>query len=256
MNTIAGSTVDRPRHPLLRSYLLEAKYEFLRLLRMPMFSLPTLLFPAMFYLLFGVILNRGNPAAATYLFATYGVFGVMGAALFGFGVTVAMDLEQGFLRLKRALPMPPGAYVVAKMAMALLFGLMVALLLALLGAWAGGVSLTPSQWALLLLVHVAGALPFSAIGLYIGTLASGSAAPAVVNLVYLPLSLLSGLWLPLAMLPGVFATIAPLWPPYHAGQLALKVVGMDAGQSVLLHVAILALVTLGFFLLARRRLAR
>lgn len=256
MDTIAGSTLDRPRHRLLRSYMLEAKYEFLRLLRTPMFSLPTLLFPAMFYLLFGVLLNRGNPAAATYLFATYGVFGVMGAALFGFGVTVAMDREQGFLMLKRALPMPPGAYVVAKMAMAVMFGVIVALLLALLGAWAGGVSLRPSKWALLLLVHVAGALPFSAIGLYLGTLASGSAAPAVVNLVYLPLSLLSGLWLPLEMLPGVFGTLAPLWPPYHAGQLALKVVGMDAGQPVWLHVAMLALVTAGFFLLARTRLAR
>lgn len=256
MDTIAGSTLDRPRHRLLRSYVLEAKYEFLRLLRTPMFSLPTLLFPAMFYLLFGVLLNRGNPAAATYLFATYGVFGVMGAALFGFGVTVAMDREQGFLMLKRALPMPPGSYVAAKMAMAVMFGVFVALLLALLGAWAGGVSLRSSQWALLLLVHVAGALPFSAIGLYLGTLASGSAAPAVVNLVYLPLSLLSGLWLPLEMLPGVFGTLAPLWPPYHAGQLALKVVGMDAGQPVWLHLAMLALVTAGFFLLARTRLAR
>ncbi|KGO97939.1 ABC transporter permease [Novilysobacter defluvii] len=256
MDTIAGSTLDRPRHRLLRSYVLEAKYEFLRLLRTPMFSLPTLLFPAMFYLLFGVLLNRGNPAAATYLFATYGVFGVMGAALFGFGVTVAMDREQGFLMLKRALPMPPGSYVAAKMAMAVMFGVFVALLLALLGAWAGGVSLRSPQWALLLLVHVAGALPFSAIGLYLGTLASGSAAPAVVNLVYLPLSLLSGLWLPLEMLPGVFGTLAPLWPPYHAGQLALKVVGMDAGQPVWLHVGMLALVTAGFFLLARTRLAR
>lgn len=256
MDTIAGSTLDRPRHRLLRSYVLEAKYEFLRLLRTPMFSLPTLLFPAMFYLLFGVLLNRGNPAAATYLFATYGVFGVMGAALFGFGVTVAMDREQGFLMLKRALPMPPGSYVAAKMVMAVMFGVFVALLLALLGAWAGGVSLRSSQWALLLLVHVAGALPFSAIGLYLGTLASGSAAPAVVNLVYLPLSLLSGLWLPLEMLPGVFGTLAPLWPPYHAGQLALKVVGMDAGQPVWLHVGMLALVTAGFFLLARTRLAR
>ena len=256
MSTLAGSTIPRQRHPVLRSYLLEAKYEFLRLLRTPMFSLPTVLFPAMFYLLFGVLLNRGNPAAATYLFATYGVFGVMGAALFGFGVTVSMDREQGLLALKRALPMPPGAYVAAKMAMAVLFGLMVSLLLAVLAGGLGGVSLEPSQWARMLVLHVACALPFSAIGLYLGTLVGGSAAPAVVNLVYLPLSLLSGLWLPLAMLPDVFSTVAPLWPPYHAAQLALKVAGMDAGQPVLLHVAVLAGVTAGFFLLARARLAR
>ena len=40
-----------------RAYLLEARYEFLRLLRTPSFSLPCLLFPPVFYLLFGVLLG-------------------------------------------------------------------------------------------------------------------------------------------------------------------------------------------------------
>lgn len=250
-----GDPVAVRRHPLLRSYLLEAKYEFLRLLRTPIFALPTLLFPLMFYLLFGVAMNRGG-GGAQYLLATYGVFGVMGAAMFGFGVTVAMEREQGFLALKRALPMPPGAYLLAKMAMALLFSVIVSLLLALLGFALAGVQLEPGQWALLFAVHVAGALPFCAIGLYIGTLANGSGAPAVVNLVYLPMSFLSGLWMPLSMLPDVFTRLAPVWPSYHLGQLALKVVGMDAGQPVALHLGVLGVVGVGFFVLARARLAR
>ncbi|MBJ6981591.1 MULTISPECIES: ABC transporter permease [unclassified Luteimonas] len=244
------------RHPLLKSHVLEAKYEFLRMLRTPMFALPTLLFPVMFYLLFGVAMNRGDGSAAQHMLATYGVFGVMGAALFGFGVTVAMDRAQGLLALKRALPMPPGAWLLAKMAMALLFSAIVALLLAVIAATLAGVSLAPGQWALLWLVHVAGALPFCAIGLYIGTVAGGSAAPVVVNLLYLPMSFLSGLWLPLAMLPDALARLAPVWPSYHHGQLALKVVGMDAGQPVALHLGVLAVVAIGFFVLARARLAR
>ena len=51
-----------PRIDLLHCYLLEAKLEFLRLLRTPAFALPTLLFPPMFYLLFGVMLGRSSPA--------------------------------------------------------------------------------------------------------------------------------------------------------------------------------------------------
>ena len=118
-----------------RAYLLEARYEFLRLLRTPSFSLPCLLFPPVFYLLFGVLLGgKGGPVAAQYLLAGYGVFGVIGVALFGFGVTVALDREQGLLTLKRAQPMPPGAYLVAKMAMALLFAAIILLLLAALAA--------------------------------------------------------------------------------------------------------------------------
>lgn len=256
MNAVADAHAAPVRHRLLRSYLLEAKYEFLRLLRTPMFALPTLLFPTMFYLLFGVVMNHDDPAAARYLLATYGVFGVMGVALFGFGVTVAVERERGLLALKRALPMPPGAYLLAKMAMAMLFSAIISLLLAAMGLFLAGVSLQPPQWLLLLAVNVAGALPFCAIGLYIGALANGTGAPAVVNLLYLPMSFLSGLWLPLHMLPEVFTRLAPVWPSYHLGQVALKVVGMDAGRPLALHLGVLSAFAVGFFVLARTRLAR
>lgn len=250
------AVIEQVRHRTLPSYVLEAKYEFLRLLRTPVFALPTILFPALFYLLFGVVLNAGNGGAAQYLLATYGVFGVMGAGLFGFGVTVAIEREQGFLQLKRALPMPPGAYLLAKMAMAMLFSAIVSLLLATLAFFLAGVSLQPGQWALLLLVNMLGALPFCALGLYIGTLVGGNAAPAVVNLIFLPMAFLSGLWLPLTMLPEVFANLAPAWPAYHLGQIALKVVGMDAGGALALHLGVLAVMTAALFVLARARLAR
>jgi ABC-2 type transport system permease protein len=244
-------------HSPLRSYLLEAKYEFLRLLRTPSFALPSLLFPAMFYTLFGIVLNRGDGGqAARYLLATYSVFGVMGAGLFGFGVVVAMERERGFLTYKRALPMPPGAYLFAKMAMAMLFSLLICLLLAALASALGGVALAPAQWAALVAVNVVGVLPFCAMGLFVGTLVGGQGSPAVLNLLYLPMAFVSGLWLPLKMLPPVFTTIAPAWPPYHLSQLALRVVGMDHGSASGMHVAILAGVTALFFALARRRLRR
>ncbi|WP_425561925.1 ABC transporter permease [Luteimonas lutimaris] len=244
------------RHRTLRSYLLEAKYEFLHLLRTPIFALPTILFPALFYLLFGVVLNSGNEDAARYLLATYGAFGVMGAGLFGFGVTVAIERERGFLTFKRALPMPPGAYLLAKMAMAMLFSAIVSLLLGALAFLLAGVSLQPGQWALLLVVDMLGALPFCALGLFIGTLVGGNAAPAVVNLIFLPMAFLSGLWLPLTMLPDVLASAAPAWPAYHLGQIALTVVGMDDDTALVVHVGVLAVVTVALFVLARARLAR
>ena len=80
--------MDTTTHPgpasAWRAYLTEARFESLRLWRTPAFSLPVLLFPAMFYVLFGVRLSRGSRDAATFLLATYGVFGVMGVALLGF----------------------------------------------------------------------------------------------------------------------------------------------------------------------------
>ena len=245
-----------PAHSPWRSYLLEAKCEFLRMLREPALGVPVIAFPAMFYLLFGVVLNKGSAGAAQYLLATYGAFGVIGAAMFGFGVTIATDREHGYLRLKRTLAVPAGALLLAKMAMAALFAVIISLLLDVLASTLGGVVLAPRQWALLLAVNVLGVLPFAAIGLVFGSLVSGNAAPALLNVLYLPMAFLSGLWLPLSMLPGALATAAPAWPAYHLGQLGLKVVGHDAGGPVWLHLLVLAVVAIAFFVLAQRRLSR
>lgn len=246
-----------PAHSPLRSYGLEARHELLRLFRTPAFVLPTLLFPGLFYTLFGVLLgSRGGGEAATYLLATYGVFGIMGPGLFGFGVTVAIERERGLLALRRALPVPPGAYLLAKMAMAMVFSTIISVTLALLATLLAGVDLQPWQWLLLLVIDVLGVLPFCALGLYIGTLFSGSAAPAAINLLYLPMAFLSGLWLPLSILPDIFTRLAPAWPAYHLGQIALRVVGLDAGGNLWLHLAVLMAFTVVFFVLARARLQR
>ena len=152
--------------------------------------------------------------------------------------------------------MPPGAYLASKLAMAMLFAAVIFTILAILATTLGGVRLPASAWPQLLLVDVFGVLPFCAIGLLVGTVVNGQAAPAVINLIYLPMSFLSGLWMPLTVLPGVVREIAPLWPAFHLGQLALAAVGEPTAGSALGHVAALAAVTMLFLFLAWRRLSR
>src|SRR6185503_7240338 len=71
----------------------------------------------------------GPVKMAEYLIATYGTFGVIGASLFGFGVSVAVERGQGWLEVKRTTPMPISAYFVAKLAMAMIFSAIIVLLL-------------------------------------------------------------------------------------------------------------------------------
>ena len=256
MNVAIATNDRRSAQNHMLAYALEAKFEFLRVLRTPAFAFPTLLFPPMFYLLFGVLLNRGNANAAHYLFATYSVFGVMAPSLFGFGVGVAIERERGWLSLKRVAPMPPGAYLLAKMAMAALFALIIYIVLAIMAATLGGVSLALGQWLLLGAVATCGVLPFCALGLMIGSRANASGAPALVNLIYLPMAFLSGLWMPLTMLPSFIAQAAPIWPAYHLAQLALAVIGMAPSDGALVHVLAATAFTVACFLVARRWLAR
>jgi hypothetical protein len=92
-------------------FALEAKYEILKYVRLPIFAISTLMFPTMFYVLFGIVLPNGTnrTETATYLLATMACYGVMGVAMFSFGVGIAMERGQGWLQVKRASPMPlPG----------------------------------------------------------------------------------------------------------------------------------------------------
>ncbi|WP_420449930.1 ABC transporter permease [Candidatus Palauibacter sp.] len=235
-----------------RIYVLEARYQFLMVLRDPAFAIPTLLFPLIFYLFFGVVMGAGSfsVAAPTYMLATYSVFGTLGPSLFGFGAGLAMERDSGVLLLKRTTPMPAAAYLLAKVAMAIAFGAVVVLGIFLLGAHGAGVMLYRWQWFALAGVVLAGVIPFCALGLAVGAWARGRAAVAITNLVFFPMAMLSGLWIPITVFPAALQDIANVFPAYHQAQLALKIIAMDGGQPTLLHVLVLAVQSLALLAVA------
>lgn len=230
----------------------ESHTEFLKLWRMPGFSLPSILFPVLFYLLFGVALggqqNAGSVNLATYLLASYGCFGLLGTCMFGFGVSLAIEREQGWLTAKRVTPMPSYVLFVAKTAMCLLFGLIILILLALCGVTMAGVSLSTMEWLRYFYIALFSVFPFSVMGLIIGFSCSGKAAPAVANLIYLPLSFASGLWLPIEILPAFFQKMAPIFPPYHLNQLLLASFGAGRGDAATHFWFLVVFTAVGFVL--------
>jgi hypothetical protein len=112
---------------------------------------------------------------------------------------------------------------------------------------------TLGQAARLLIVYVLGVLPFCAIGLFVGSLVSGQAAPAIVNMIYLPMAFLSGLLFPIPI--KILQQITPAWPSHHLGQLSLAAMGAPWIGTIANHVAALVGVTVLFFILAMRRLS-
>ncbi|RYV01336.1 ABC transporter permease [Shewanella sp. OPT22] len=245
MNTVTPAKVS-----LLNIFVLESISELKRLIRTPAFSLPTILFPVMFYVFFGVIFAKNPTSAPTYLMITYCVFGIVGPALFSFGVGIAVERGQGWFNLKEVSPMPASAYVISRVVLSGLFAAIIITILFAIGSLIGNVNLATTQWLSLSGIFILGSLPFCAIGLTLGLMLKSNSAAAIINLIYLPMSFLSGLWIPINMMPGFLQQFANVLPPYHLAQLALKVTDMDVGGSVIKHITILVAYSVLFSFLA------
>ena len=245
-------TLIAPRRSLANVtalFVKEAKYEMVKNLRLPIYAISTIVFPLMFYVLFAIVLGAGSAVNrgenATYQLATLGCFGVMGASMFGFGVSLAMERGQGWLQVKRASPMPMAAYFTAKLVNAVAFSFVISMLLLAIGFAFGEVRLPFMVAAKLIGILVLAAVPFGSIGLAVGYMAKPNSAPALVNLIYLPMSFCSGLWIPIFMLPHLLQQVARILPPYHISQLALNAIGMSRNPvSAWAHVQPLIGVTL------------
>ncbi len=234
-------------------YWMEIKTEWLKLARMRRYVFFTVMFPVMFYAFFGLSMTQNAPAPgmgsmppmARYLLATYGAFGMIGATLYAFGVGIAVERGLGWRQLKIASPMPPAAYLAAKAVGSLVFGCIVVALLFALGAFFG-VRMAATEWILLALTLVVGTIPFCALGLAIGSVVGPNSAPAGVNMIYLPLAFLGGLWMPYDFMPPGIQSIAQYMPTFHFAQLALAAMGSPAHGSTASHIEALSAFALIF----------
>jgi ABC-2 type transport system permease protein len=255
----AGDDTTMPLRLVLRAYAMEARVEALRVLRTPGLSIPFLLLPVPIYLFFGIVLPAGeiakNPSLGSYLFCSWCVYATMGPAMFGAGCTLAAERDAGQFRLRRALPSPPGAWLVARTAVAMAFTALGVTSILVAARLAGAAPLSLAQMVCIALVMVAGAPAFCALGLFVGARASGSSAPAIINIIFLPMLWLSGLFFPL---PGSLEMFVVVWPAFHLSQVAIGLAGVDGFSYVppATSAAVLVGVAVLFGGLAIRRLAR
>jgi ABC-2 type transport system permease protein len=262
MSTATYTLPAATRPSAVRIFLTEMRYAILLAMRTKAFSLSSIGFPVMFYILFGLVMNRNETMApgvsvAKYLLGGYAVFGSLGASIFGIGIGVAMDRSAGWLDLKQASPMPPLAYVLSKCSMAVVFSLIIVSILTLLGITVGHVHLTLGEFGRIAGLAAVGAVPFSCLGLAMAFLVPPASAGGIANLIYLPMSFLSGLWVPLKFLPKILQEIAPVFPTFHLAQLMYGSLGAPSTGSTLSHwMGLLgfALLMLGITWLAFRRI--
>jgi ABC-2 type transport system permease protein len=240
--------------PLPNMLAAQTRAQFISLWRIPAFSITSLILPVMFFAFFGlpnVKYNYAGVNAGAYLLASFGAYAVSSMMVFNFGIGVAQERASKVDLLMRATPLPPLVYMLARLITAATFGVISVLILFAFGTVAGGVRLDAGTWLTIIGRLLLGSLPFIGMGFAIGYFFGVNAAPAVTNLVYLPLSFASGLFVPLSQMPDFIQKVAPYLPTYHYAQLAWNAVGAKS-ESLTTALLWLAAYTVAFFAIAMR----
>jgi ABC-2 type transport system permease protein len=196
--------------------LLHARAATLELLRYPTFSVPTLAFPALFFLLF-VAPRSDTEANPTLLLASFAGFAVLGVSFFQFGVGIAAERESPWERFVRTLPVRVRVRFAARVLSAALFGLASSALVAAAALATTDARLSATRWAALAAGLALGAVPFALLGIALGYWASPRSALPTANILYLVLAFLGALWTTPQHLPASVGEISPFVPTRQLG---------------------------------------
>lgn len=172
------------------------------------------LFPVLLFLLLGTVYGgeyRGRPVV-DYLVASLVAYGLANTTFGGLAITLVLRRELGILKRLRSTPLPASTYLAAALASILIVFVLQTATILLVGkvvydaAW-------PTDWLSVALALLVGAACFSAMGVAAAALIrSAEGAAAVVNVIVLPMTFLSGGFGPTREFPQFLQTIADVLP--------------------------------------------
>ena len=182
------------------------------------------LFPPLLFVLLASIFGDGTEdgrPVSSYLVAGLIGYAVANTALGGLAITLVLRREYGILKRLRSTPLPPPLYLATVLLSNLAVVALQALAVAALGVGLYDADLPerPLDFAAALAL---GAVAFAGLGLAAAALIrSADAVAAVVNVVVLPMSFLSGSFGDTDNLPGVLDAVATVLPLRYLIELVL-----------------------------------
>jgi ABC-2 type transport system permease protein len=227
MSTVPSSfaaDLQARRAPGLGGFNLTAlKLEVRRLLRNRRTVIITMVFPVVFYLLFGLHkvyskLPAGHGNIAAFVMISLALYGAVFAATSG-GALVSIERAQGWSRQLRLTPLSPPAYITMKIMTSLILGAGSVAVTFVVGLVTREASMPGYLWIVTALCVWIGSLLFAAFGLFMGYLLPTENVMQLMSLILAVLSFAGGLFIPVSQFAPVVRDIAKWTPLYGLNQL-------------------------------------
>jgi ABC-2 type transport system permease protein len=204
----------------------------------------TLLFPIVLLLLFATIFS-GKVDGTTVSMSQYYVAGIIGSVVMSTGfvstaISVAFDRDAGLLKRLAGTPMPKASFFIGRVVAVFLLIVAQVAILIILGMLLYHLKLpsTAGRWFTFLWVLVLGALSSTLLGLAVGgRIRNAKAGPAVVNLPFVVLQFISGVFLSFSDLPKSLKTVSGFFPLRWLAQGMRSVFLPDSFQKVEEHMS-------------------
>ena len=181
--------------------------------------------PLVFLFLLGAVFGGGSSKDSTYglladqyLVPAIMTLGIVSVSFVNTTMTITFQRELGVLKRLRGTPLPTSTFIAARTASAIVNSLLIAFVILVCGHVAYGIGIDGARILGTIVITLVGASAFCALAFALTiVIPNQGAAPAITNMITLPLYFISGVFGDAANLPTVLADIGKVFPVYHLG---------------------------------------
>lgn len=210
--------------------LRQIRFENRAFWRNPPAAFFTVAFPLLFMLIFGVIFGSD---AARFLTPAIIVFAVLTATFTNLAMNITFARDLGILKRIRGTPLPSWAYLAGRIGHAVVVALLLVVVVAGFGALIYDVPVPWGTLPIIVLILALAAAAFSALGLALtGLIPNADAAPAIVNIIVLPLLFVSNVFIQMDTAPDWLNTVSRIFPVRHLADAVIRLYQPGAEAAV------------------------
>jgi imidazolonepropionase-like amidohydrolase/ABC-type multidrug transport system permease subunit len=234
----------------VKSYIAITKMDLRLALRQKSVIFFNYLFPLIFLITFGQIMHGDRGGAMTQVVTMVTILGILGNGLFGAGMRAVQEREANVLRRYKVTPITPAPILVAATITGWLLFMPFVMFMFAVAHYAYGMAWPQSSLSIFFFISL-GIMAFRAIGMILASVANSmQESQIIVQLIYLPMLLLSGATFPASLFPSWLLTLTQFLPATYlvSGMQGMMLRGENFLADYQAAGALILTIVLGLFI--------